>query len=299
MVFGNSGLLQSILLPGFANAGADTSFRPLSPSPPVPDEEEIPLLDTIQRFAPKVWIVEGTVINFYGFPYPTRMVAIQLSDGSSWIWSPIAFTEDLASQIVNMVGPVKYIVSPNSFHWLFLKEWQERFPDAKIFAPPGLAQRSVVKDIDFYTTITNNDMQFDFSVDIDYIIFRGGAMDEVVFHHKASKTVIFCDLIQRHFEDDQIGWKGWLMRVYGLVGPLGSTPKDWTFMFWINGLLPKARQSLDIILNEWKPEGMIIAHGEVAPSGACVVIENCLSWIPKEPKSCWCCPTNQDQTESG
>ena len=289
MFFGKGGLLQTLFLPGYANAGADTSYQ-VVPSLAAEDVEVVvPSMETIQRFAPKVWMVEGPVVSFYGFPYPTRMVVIQLTDGSAWIWSPIALTEELASYIVKIVGPVKYIVSPNYLHWLFLKEWQEKFPEAKVFASPGLAKRKVAQDVNFFADLTS-DARFEFSSDIDHIIFEGGVMDEVVFFHKSSRTVIFCDLIQRHFEDDQVGWKGWLMRSDGLVGPMGSTPKEWSFVFWLHGLLPKARLTLNVILEEWKPEGMIIAHGEVAPSGACVIIENSLSWIPKDTsKSCWCC----------
>lgn len=299
MFFGKGGLLQTLFLPGYANAGADTIYQVVPPL--ATEEEEAPAIvssmEAIQRFAPKVWMVEGPVVSFFGFPYPTRMVAIQLTDGSAWIWSPVALTEELASHIVKIVGPVKYIVSPNLLHWLFLKEWQEKFPEAKIFGPPGLAKRKVVHSVNFAAELTR-DTVFDFSTDIDHTIFEGGVMDEVVFFHKSSKTVILCDLIQRHFEDDQVGWKGWLMRCDGLVGPMGGTPKEWAFVFWLHGLLPKARTTLNVILEEWKPEGMIIAHGEVAPSGACVIIENSLSWIPQDAnKSCGCClPKMPDET---
>lgn len=295
MVFGKGGLLQNLFLPGFAHAGADTSFK-ASGSPS--EEEELLLLEAnalIQRFAPKVWTAEGPVVSFYGVPYPTRMVAIQLSDGSAWIWSPISLTEELAYQIVKLVGPVKYIVSPNFIHWLSLQDWQNRFPEAKVFASPGLSRRKVARGIDFYATLTR-ETPSDYADDIDQTIFEGGAMDEVVFFHKASKTVIFCDLIQRHFEDDQPGWKGWLMRADGLVGPMGSTPKEWRFAFWVTGQLPNARKTLNFILDEWKPVGMIIAHGENAPEAACVVIENCLTWIPKEPKPCLCCCSPKEQS---
>ena len=298
MAFGQ-GLLGKIFLPGFADAGADASFQASIPPTGTATDEELPLAQAdllIQRFAPKVWTAEGPNVNFFGFPYPTRMVAIQLLDGSAWIWSPIALTEDLAYQVVKLVGPVKYIVSPNLLHWYALKEWQDRFPDAKVFASPGLEERKVVKDIFFCDTL-NNETPPEYADDLDQIIFRGGAIDEVVFFHKPSKTVIFCDLIQRHFEDDQVGFKGWLLRAEGLVGPLGSTPKEWRFAFWIHGLYPQARKTLDVILQDWKPEGMVIAHGENAPEGACVVIENCLTWIPKDPKPCCCCPHRVEEDD--
>jgi hypothetical protein len=290
MVFGKGGLLQKLFLPGFANAGADTSFQArMHSSDDYDDDALVP--DVMQRFAPRVWMVEGPTVHVFGLSYPTRMVAIRLSDASAWIWNPIALSDDLAVQIEKFVGPVRYIISPNRIHGLFLKEWQDRFPEAKVYAPPGLDERassSSVKDVKFHATLSE-ETQPEFADEISHIVFEGGSMDEVVFFHKSTKTVIFCDLIQRHFEDDQRGFTGWWMRVNGLVGPMGSTPKEWSFAFWIYGKLPGARKNLDIVLQNWKPEGMIIAHGEVAPEAACVVIENALSWIPKEPKEFSCC----------
>ena len=291
MLSGVGGMLAKLVLPGYANAGADTSFQARGRhASDEYDFDEAVLPDKMQRFAPRVWMVEGPTVHLFGFPYPTRMVAIRLIDGSAWIWSPIALSDDLAVQIEKFVGQVRYIVSPNNrIRGSFLKEWQERFPKAKIYAPPGLAHREILKDIKIHATLSE-DQRPEFADEIDQLIFQAGMLDEVVFFHKPSKAVIFSDLIQRHFEDDQRGLPGWWMRVLGLVGPTGSTPKEWSFAFWIYGKLPDARKKLDVILEDWKPEGMIIAHGEVAPEAACVVIENALSWIPKEPKPFLCLP---------
>jgi hypothetical protein len=246
----------------------------------------------LNSFAPSVWTVEGPIVSFYGFPYPTRMVVIRLSDGSSWIWSPVKLTEELALEVVKVAGPVQHIVSPNKIHWLFMKEWQDKFPGAKMYASPGLGDRDIAKNLSFSDTLTN-DAPPGYASDIDQVLFEGRVLDEVCFFHKASKTAIVCDLIQRHKEEDQTGWKGWLMRVDGMVGPLGGTPREWRFVFWACGLLPKARVSLDKILKEWQPEKLIVAHGENAEEGATVIIEESLPWIPKHPKECICCGSKE------
>lgn len=285
-VFGKGGLLENLFLPGFAHAGADTSFQVRRH--PSDDEADMLLPDSIQKFAPQVWTVDGPTVDFFGFPYPTRMVLVRLPNGFAWVWSPTALTDELAIQVEKFIGPVKYIVSPNKIHWKFLKEWQDRFPEAKVYAPPGLAERRVAKDIKFHSTLSEETLP-EFSDEIDQVVFEGGAMDEVVFFHKASKTVIVCDLIQRHLEANQRGFKGCLMRADGLVGKAGSTPKEWTFAFWICGKLPMARKKLNVILEDWKPQKMIIAHGELVPEAACAVIEDAMSWIPTKPKECVCC----------
>lgn len=42
----------------------------------------------LREFAPALFVSEGAVVSFYGFPYPTRMAVIMLSGGGLFIWSP-------------------------------------------------------------------------------------------------------------------------------------------------------------------------------------------------------------------
>jgi hypothetical protein len=68
--------------------------------------------------------------------------------------------------------------------------------------------------------------------DIDQVVFRGSiAMEEVAFFHRASRTAIIGDLIQRHSVSKMSVWKGMVMRLDGLVGEDGSTPRDWRVSF--------------------------------------------------------------------
>ena len=100
-------------------------------------------------------------------------------------------------------------------------------------------------------------------------------MEEVVFFHRESRTAIVCDLIQRHLETKMVGWKGALMRLDGLVGKDGSTPREWRASFIRRG---QARIARDKVLT-WKPERLLIAHGECAPTGATEIIDKALSWL--------------------
>jgi len=112
--------------------------------------------------------------------------------------------------------------------------------------------------------------------DIDQVAFRGSLfMEEVVFFHRASRTAIFGDLIQRFPKATASGWKGLMMRLGGIVGPQGSTPRDWRLSFLSRNAARRAGRTVI----EWKPQRIIIAHGECAISGATDIIEAALSWI--------------------
>ena len=49
----------------------------------------------ITEFGPSLYVAEGPTVFFYGFPYPTRMAVVRLSDGGAWVWSPVALTGEL------------------------------------------------------------------------------------------------------------------------------------------------------------------------------------------------------------
>ena len=225
-----------------------------------------------EEIGPSLYLADGPVVSFYGFPYPTRMAVVRLSDGSAWVWSPVALSDDLFNS-VDAIGPVRHIVSPNKIHHLFLAEWGERWPEARVYAPPGLAQKR--PDLRFDAEL-GDDPDPAWKADIDQVIFRGSlAMEEVAFFHHASRTAIICDLIQRHPEATMTGWKGMLMRLDGLVGEHGSTPREWRASFLRRG---KARAAREKVLG-WKPERLLIAHGECAQTGATSIIDKALGWM--------------------
>ena len=226
----------------------------------------------LEEFGPSLYVAEGPTVSFYGFPYPTRMAVVRLSDGSAWVWSPIALSDALARE-VESIGPVRYIVSPNKLHHLYLAEWVAQWPGARLYAPPGLARRK--PEVSFDADLRDAPDP-SWVADIDQVIFHGSlAMSEVVFFHRASRTAIFCDLIQRHAEEDAAGWKGRLMRLDGLVGKHGSTPREWRASFICRGRARAARRKV----LDWQPERLLIAHGECARSGATALIEEALGWI--------------------
>lgn len=226
----------------------------------------------LQEFGPSLYSVEGPTVSFFGMAYPTRMALARLSDGSLWVWSPVALTESLANA-VQAIGPVRHIVSPNKIHHLFLHEWATRWPEARLYAPPGLARRR--PELRFAAELDDGPNS-SWAADIDQVIFRGSvAMEEVAFFHRASRTAIIGDLIQRHSALKMTGWKGWVMRLDGLVGAHGSTPREWRASFLRRGAARAARNRV----LEWNARQLLIAHGECAHENATQIIADALRWI--------------------
>lgn len=226
----------------------------------------------LTEIARDLWIADGPCVSFFGFPYPTRMTVVRLSDGSLWIWSPIQLTEQLRA-LLNQQGPVRHLVSPNKFHHLYLGEWVQAWPDAKLYASPGLARRR--RDLSFDAELGDAPDPA-WNADIDQVIVHGSLLiDEVVFFHRGSRTAIVSDLVQRFDPATLHGWRGIIMALDGLVGANGSTPREWRLSFWNRAAARRARSKI----LDWNPERVIIAHGQWVRENGREALERALAWM--------------------
>jgi hypothetical protein len=228
--------------------------------------------EQLLQFGSEIWIADGPVTSFYGFPYPTRMAVIRLSDGSLFVWSPVVLSESLCAS-VEALGPVRHLVSPNALHHLFLGEWKSAFPAARMYASPRLRHKR--KDLTFDVEL-GNAAEPDWAADVGQVVVRGSfALTEVVFFHRRSGTALFADLIQNFPRDWFKGWRGFLARHGGIVAPNPGTPGDWRTSF-LNRRA--ARASLETILS-WPIEQVVIAHGDLPTGDGTAFVRRAFSWL--------------------
>jgi hypothetical protein len=128
------------------------------------------------------------------YPYPYRAIVIRLDDSSLFVISPIQLTASIRTD-VDLLGSVKYLVSPNHLHHLYLGDWSQAYPDARVYASPRLTSKR--KDLTFYKTLSTDIPEPEWAGQIDQCLFGSGNgwIDELVFFHRASCTVIFTDLV--------------------------------------------------------------------------------------------------------
>ena len=219
-----------------------------------------------------IWIADGPSVSFLGFPYPTRMTVVRLADGGLWLCSPIELADELADEIAAL-GPVRHLVSPNKIHHLFLSAWAQAWPEAKLWASPGLARRR--RDLTFDGELGDSPDPA-WSDEIDQVIFHGSfAMEEVVFFHRSSRSAIITDLVQKFDPTPMPAWRRLVMRIDGLVGPRGSTPREWRLTF---SNRRRAREALQRAL-AWDPQRLVIAHGEWVRENGREELARSLAWI--------------------
>lgn len=227
----------------------------------------------LNRVGDNIWTVDGDAVIFYGMPYFTRMTLVRLADGALWLHSPLELSAPLASE-VSALGEVKYLVAPNKLHHLFIGQWLQAFPAAQAYSAPGLAEKR--PDIAFAKRL---DAQPEpaWADDLGQTLFSGSSfMQEVVFFHKPSKTLIVADLIENFKPESLNAWQQIVARMAGILAPNGKTPVDWRLSFIFGKT--QARRSLATLL-EWQPENIILAHGECIFGNALGFLKKSFSWV--------------------
>lgn len=99
-------------------------------------------------------------------------------------------------------------------------------------------------------------------------------LTEVLFFHRASSTCIVGDLVQRFDEHTLGGFRRFLMKLDGLVGDEGSTPREWRLSFLHRARL---RASLARAI-AWSPRHLVIARGACALDDGAAVLRRSLGW---------------------
>ena len=227
----------------------------------------------LNKISDNIWIIDGDAVPFFGMPYTTRMTLVRLQNSMLWVHSPLKISDNLIEEI-SALGEVKYLVAPNKLHHLFLSDWLQQFPDAICYAPPGLEKKR--PDIHF-SKVLGMQSENEWEKEINQTIFKGSpVMEEVVFFHKSSKTLILTDLIENFKPESFNWWQRALAKLTGVLSPNGKTPADWRLSFIFGKR--EAKNSLSILV-EWKPENIVVSHGECIFGNGLEFLKRSFSWV--------------------
>ena len=155
---------------------------------------------------------------------------------------------------LNSSGRIRHLVSPNKGHYAHIGEWARAFPEAITCASPRVRERARSQHIDvhFERDLAANAPP-EWQKEIDQTIIPGAILDEVVFFHKATKTLILADTIM-NFELGKLGQPyrrliAWLSGI--IYAPFGGMLIDMRLAFW-----PRRREvrtAFERMLS-WRPE---------------------------------------------
>lgn len=183
------------------------------------------------------------------------MTVVLVNEDELFVHSPIDLTVDLRAAL-DRLGRVRYVVPASNLHGhLAMGQYKAAYPDAELFAAPGLANR-------------RSDLTFDHELgdradprwadEIDQAVFRGHRLhNEVVFFHRSSGSLIVGDICFNIPPDAPLLTRLWAWgpRMRPRVGP---TP---AFRLMV-GDKPSIRASVERILG-WDFLRIVVGHGEI------------------------------------
>jgi len=226
-------------------------------------------MSQLQLVAPNIWVIDFP-LRVVGLQLGTRTTVVRLASGGLWLHSPGPLQSELVTTL-SALGPVQALVAPNTMHHLFLAQNIRAFPQAIVYVSPALPAKL---KLPFPYEVLGNEPPALWKDEISQHVIGGlPKLQEVVFYHHASHTLVLTDLAFYIRHSDS-----WFTRifmrlngVYGHFGPsriFRSLVKD----------RPALRSSLDQ-LRTWDFDRVIVSHGEVLEHGGKQAMLTQYAWI--------------------
>ncbi len=223
----------------------------------------------LQALDENIWTT-GSEQKFLGVDFGSRMTVIRLSLGDLFLHSPVRLNQDLAVELEKL-GKVKYLVAPNKYHHLHIADYTARFPQAEVWGAPGLAKKR--RDINFSGEFGGSSEPA-WPGEIEYVLFKGVPfINEVVFYHPQSRTVIFTDLIFNVGTDESLG-----VKFYAWLDGVGDAPDMPRILRFMVRDRQAARESVKKILS-WDFDRVSCTHRNIIPSGGKQIVSKAFEKI--------------------
>jgi hypothetical protein len=225
--------------------------------------------DPLREITKNVWVAEGEA-RFWGAGLETRMTVLRLRDGGLFVHSPICLTPELKAALES-VGPVRFVVAPNKYHHLFVGDYPAAFPDARLYAAPGLDRKR--PDLTFHETLTDR-APAEWAEEIDPLVFWAlPIFNEVVFLHRPSRTLVTTDLVF-NFREIESRLLRLAMRLNGAYGRFGPS----RLVRLLTRDRASARESIQQIL-DWEFDRVVMAHGEIVETEGRKALRGAFAWL--------------------
>lgn len=228
-------------------------------------------LDTPKPFGSDLWLVDGA----FGPGVPVRMTVVRLPGGDLLLHSPTQITAGLRGAL-EALGPIRHLVAPNSVHWTFVKAWQVAFPDATVWAAPGLRERGQVKrsGLRIDTVLSDTPPAAWGGVFEQQVIPGGAGFREVAMLHRPSRTLLMTDLVQS-FETGKLPWVlRPLARLLGNTTAESRAPAHLRAVVRFGNGTAAARRVVG-----WEPERIVVTHGRPIVTDAAARLRRSLAWL--------------------
>jgi hypothetical protein len=238
-------------------------------------EASYPPLDTPKRVAEEVWVVDSGPQRVLGLRLPVRMTVLRLADGGLWLHSPTRHTPRLAAALTEL-GPIAHLVAPNTAHWTHLSPWQKAFPEAPLWAAPGVVGRARDQGTELRAA---GELPASppppWAGEIEQVAFGGPGFSEIAFFHHASRSLVLADLVQAMEASRLPLGTRLLARLVGAASG-GDTPAHLRLL--LNRRREENRTAAERLL-ALGPVRVIFAHGAFFAEDGAARLRRALGWL--------------------
>ncbi|RYZ03782.1 MAG: DUF4336 domain-containing protein [Myxococcales bacterium] len=207
--------------------------------------------------ADKIWTFERPVW-FSGIRQRARTTILRLEDGNLLLHSAAPPTDAVSEQL-RALGPVRWLIVPNSFHHLGTPAAARLFSEARVVGPASAAakNRALKLNLDIH------DAEFQRQVpELEALQLAGVPfLDETVLYHRPTQTLLGADIVLCANAKDHWSCR-FAARVTGFYERV-RVPPD---VRWSKPDKAAAAQSLSAILKR-PARRLIVGHADVIEEG--------------------------------
>ena len=211
--------------------------------------------------------------RFFGIELGTRMTVVRLPGNNLWLHSVVAI-DDILDDEIQALGQVRHIVMPDLYHHVYASDAIQRWPAAKVFAPAGMRQKRPELRIDSDLSETPD---ASWCGEIVPVHIDGSTLDETVFIHGPSRTLVCADLVENFDTSSDFATRLYL-KAAGLQGRVAFS----RLLRPVYRDRPAARRSLERLL-KLDFDRVVLAHGRVLEHGGPAAVREAYRWL--EPSS--------------
>jgi hypothetical protein len=214
----------------------------------------------------------------------------------------VALTPTVKTHLATLGSTVSYLVAPDIEHHMFLSTWAAEYPSAHIIAPEGLPEkRAEMNGTDKKVTILNFGTVFtkkeknspegikvteEFDREFHYELVDAHPNKELVFVHKASKTLITADLLfnlpaqEQYSKTNESATSGILTKLFaGLQNTKGTAIWQKRMLWYVFSKADRPGFNASIQrINTWSFENIVPCHGDTILGEGKSVFEKVFGW---------------------
>ena len=164
-------------------------------------------------------------------------------------------------------------MAPSWWHDLFLREYLNAYPDARFYGAPNLLKWN--RSLPFAEVLGDSEPSL-WKGEIDQVHVQGIGLflDEIVFYHRRSRSLIVADLLFNLSDND-----AWITRTMGslVIGPFPGCRFARLYRPTVTDRR-RMRTAVERIL-DWDFDQIIVGHGAVVESNGKEVFYTAFRWL--------------------